>query len=124
MRAALCARPWLELLLALLRLGSHRHAVALLRLLRRTLPLLPPDAPQLAQAMRPAGYHPAAAATSPTGYHPAAAASSSAPPPALEPLDITPPASEPPEPLSPLLLLLLEAVRRESGARGRARAPG
>ena len=112
MRAALCARPWLELLLALLRLGSHRHAVALLRLLRRTLPLLPPDAPQLAHAMRPAG------------YHPAAAASSSAPPPALEPLDITPPAPEPPEPLSPLLLFLLEAVRRESGARGRARAPG
>ena len=51
-RAALCARPWLELLLSLLRQGSHRHAVAVLRLLRRTLPLLPPDAPQLEQAVR------------------------------------------------------------------------
>ena len=115
MRAALCSRPWLDLLLALLRLGSHRHAVAVLRLLRRTLPLLPPDAPQLAQAVQSAGYHPAAAASSSAGYHPAAAASASAPPPALEPLDITPPALAPPEPLSPLLLILLEAVRRELG---------
>ena len=114
MRAALCSPPWLELLLALLRRGSHRHAVAVLRLLRRTLPLLPPDAPQLAQAVQSAGYHPAAPASS-AGYHPAGAASSSAPPPALEPLDITPPALAPPEPLSPLLLLLLEAVRRELG---------
>ena len=117
MRAALCSPPWLDLLLALLRRGSHRHAVAVLRTLRRTLPLLPPDAPQLAQAVQSAGYHPAAAAPS-ADYHPAAAASSSAPTPAREPLDITPPALAPPEALSPLLMLLLEAVRRELGLSG------
>ena len=40
------------------------------------------------------------------------------PTPALEPLDITPPALAPPEALSPLLMLLLEAVRRELGLSG------
>ena len=141
MRAALCARPWLELLLSLLRLGSHRHAVAVLRLLRHTLPLLPPDAPRLQEAVRHTmgetallrtltkggaaplpPTEPAEAETEPKlgeggegatgegargGAGASASASDAAAAASSSPLPSRPAA------LTPLLLLLLEAVGRE-----------